>query len=57
MKGWASYFSSRNHHLASNPKLRTTSCQACACILMCAIHRLIMASNYWQLALDVQTES
>ncbi len=40
-----------------NPKLGKTSCQACACPLMCAIHCLNMAADYWQLALDVQHES
>jgi sterol desaturase/sphingolipid hydroxylase (fatty acid hydroxylase superfamily) len=49
-------FSSRNHHLTLNPKLRITFFQVCACSSMHAVHHPNMAFNYWQLALDVQNE-
>ncbi len=57
LRGWTSIFSNRNHHLTLNPKLKTTSCQIYACLLTHAIHRPNMASDYWQLALDIQNES
>jgi len=56
LRGSTLAFSSRSHHSAPNPKLRT-SCQTCACPLMHGICHLNMASDYWRLALDVQNES